>query len=300
MRVATFALSNQMLQASLTTQARMSQAQLQEASGLVSTDYGGLGGDAGTVIDLETSLSRLSSYSDAATTAVNRIEVMYDVMSSVTDLLASFRSTLSSASLDTDADTVATTAQSALDELVSLLNTQYNGRTLFSGSHTDSPAVDLDGLTYDLSTLETAQTGYYQGDDRTSSVRVSSSQVVTYGVTADSDGIETAIRVLASFATATSDTLTDDAVATGMALISDAVDDILVSQTGLSLDASTLEGAIERNESTITLANEMVSDIAETDIAEVAVRISAYETQLEASYAALAKIQSVNLLDYLR
>ena len=57
-RVATFNVSDRMLSASLQTQARMTQAQLQQASGSVSTDYGGLGQSAGTLVDLQVSLAR--------------------------------------------------------------------------------------------------------------------------------------------------------------------------------------------------------------------------------------------------
>jgi len=200
-------------------------------------------------------------------------------------------------SINSDADDLAATAQSALDELVSLLNTQYNGRHLFSGSMTGNAPVDLDGASYDLST---PQTDYYKGNDRRASVRVSSSQVVDYGVMADSDGIETAIRVLASFVSVTGDTLTDEALGDGMSLLSGAIDDILVSQTGLSLSASTLEGAIERNENVTSLTSETVGDLTGVDVAQVAVNISSYEARLNASYAALAKILSVNLDDYIR
>ena len=36
------------------------------------------------------------------------------------------------------------------------------------------------------------------------------------------------------------------------------------------------------------------------DVTELAARLSSYETQLQASYAALAKIQALSLGDYLR
>ncbi|PLX37724.1 MAG: flagellar biosynthesis protein FlgL [Hyphomicrobiales bacterium] len=299
MRVATFSLSSQMLQASMAANARMSELQLQEASGLVSFDYGGLGGKAGDVIDLETTTARLTTYSDAATTAVNRIETAYDAMSSITDLLTNFTSTLSSSSTGSGAETVASAAESARDELIALLNTQFNGRYLFAGSNTGNEAVSLDGVSYDMTTLTTTNSDYYQGNDRTSSVRVSSSEVVDYGLTANQSGLEKALRVLASFATVTDATLTDDARETGMDLLTEALDEILAGQTELSLDAGRLEAAIERNENAVSLAGELLSAATEVDIAEVAVEISSYETQLEASYAALAKILGLSLLDFL-
>ena len=90
MRVATFAMNRQMLAASLNTQAKMAEMQLQEASGKVSTDYGGLGASAGKLINLEVAAERTDRYLASATTASSRIETQYTTLGSVADLLTSF------------------------------------------------------------------------------------------------------------------------------------------------------------------------------------------------------------------
>ena len=94
MRVATFASSDRMLNASLATQARMSNLQMQQASGSISTNYGGLGSDTRPLLDLEATLKTSQSYADAAKSAGGRVEVMYSALSSITDLLTDFRATL--------------------------------------------------------------------------------------------------------------------------------------------------------------------------------------------------------------
>lgn len=297
MRVATFAISNTMLRASLKTQAKLADVQLQESSGVVSTDYGGLGSAAGQVIDTESAIARANAYADTASTAEDRVQQMYDTLTQMTDLITSFKSTLSSASVD-DTSSLAENAASMRDEFVSLLNTRYQGRYLFGGSSTGTEPVSLDEDAYSLSGLSTADTSYYQGNGALASARVSASQSITYGVTADSDGFEKALRVLASFANADTDTMSSDDLSTGIDLLAEAMDAILVKQTGLSAAASSLSNASDRQTSTADTLSDLLSSERDSDVTALAVKVSTYEAQLEASYSALSKISAVSLLNY--
>ena len=74
MRVATFASSDRLLQAALKVQARQAEATLQQASGQISEDYGGLGGKAGSVVSLQSSISMSKAYASAASTALTVVE----------------------------------------------------------------------------------------------------------------------------------------------------------------------------------------------------------------------------------
>src|ERR1700759_770121 len=144
-RVATFAMNNQMIDAALRTQSTMANQQLQEASGLVSSDYAGLGATSQQVIDLQVSVTRSQSYIDASTAADSKVQVMYSTVTSVSDLLTQLRSLLTSASnsATTDSAAVSQSAQQMLQEMGSLLNTQYSGQYLFGGSKTNTPPVDI-------------------------------------------------------------------------------------------------------------------------------------------------------------
>ncbi len=296
MRVATFALSSSLMNHALTTQAKLAEKQTQEASGLVSSDYGGLGTDAGKLVDLEVSLSRAQAYADAATQATKRVEVMYSATGSIVDALIDARTTLSSASVDTeDLVAVQETAASLLEEVVSLLNTQYEGRYLFAGTDTLEAPVDLSG--YTAVDADTADTGYYGGDSTIISVKVDADRTVSYGVTADNEAFEKTIRVLSLIAD--SDTLTDGDLETLSNLLVEAQDEVIAVQSGLSLAAASLENAAAEQEDFVSIAETSIDDLRSADLAEVAVAVAQYETQLEASYAAVGKLSSVSLLDYL-
>lgn len=302
LRVATFAMSGRLLEAALAAQARTSQLQIQEASGLVSSDYGGLGSKAKDVINLETSVARAQSYIATATSAGNRISVMYDVFGSVVDLLSSMRAQLTSVmgSLEEGGETLIVSASEMLSELGNLLNTQYEGRYLFSGSRTDAPAVDVSDATYSAATSPSVvDTSYYQGDGATASARISSEQAIQYGVTADNPAFEKSLRALNLLKSMTASPVDSSVLEEAQSLIVEALDGVLAIQSNLSLDAGAVERAVERHETYVDDLSSMVSDLRDVDIAAVAAQVSSYETQLQASYAALGKLQQLTLLNYL-
>src|ERR1700753_161317 len=120
-RVATFANNDQMINAALRTQSTMANQQLQEASGQISQDFGGLGSTSQQVIDLQISVTRSQSYIDAATSTDSKVQVMYSTMTSVTDLLTQLRSLLTGASnsATTDPNSVTQSAQQMMQEMSS-------------------------------------------------------------------------------------------------------------------------------------------------------------------------------------
>ncbi len=160
-RVATFAMNDQMIEAALRAQSSMANEQLQEASGQISSDFGGLGSTAQQVIDLQVSVTRSQSYMDAATAADSKVQVMYSTMTSVTDLLTQLRSLLTGASdsATTDSSTVTQSARQMMQNLSSLLNTQYSGQYLFGGSNTTDPPVDTSSSVYPALTARNAAEG---------------------------------------------------------------------------------------------------------------------------------------------
>ncbi|HEV2555709.1 MAG TPA: flagellin [Bosea sp. (in: a-proteobacteria)] len=296
-RVATFAMSERMLEASLRTQARMSEAQLQQASGTVSSDYGGLGRSAGTLVSLEVSLARSKSQASAAEEAGSRVQVMSDAVGAMSELLSSFRSSLSSAiSAGGDDTTLTATAQSLLEEFASLLNTRFEGRYLFAGSDTGTVPVDLSA--YAATDVATQDTSYYQGNGVKASVALSPERTLTYGVTGDAAAFEQAMRALSALASAP--TLPDTATLQAISeLTVNAIDALAAVQGKLSIDAATLERSVAAQADHQDTTTSLIAATHGADVTALAVALSSYETQLQASYAALAKVQSLNLMDYL-
>jgi flagellar hook-associated protein 3 FlgL len=296
MRVATFATSDRLLAATMRIRAEEAKATLQQASGQISDDYGGLGSTSAAVVSLQSSVTRSKAYSEAASTASARVEAMYDAVGSMLTKLTNFKATLSTLTTSSaDSDTIALTAQSALEEVVALMNTQLSGRYLFSGSAVDTPAVDIDAITTPTST-SSADTSYYQGNGDVLSVKVSSEQTVSYGVTADDAGFETALRALKLIASGSTDSTS---VTTAISLVADAIDGLSSVQTKLSLNASTFESAQSEQETYQSDTADLISSLSEVDVATVAAKMSTYEAQLQAAYAAIGKIADLSLASYL-
>lgn len=296
MRVATFASSDRLLQAALRVQARQAEATLQQALGQVSEDYGGLGGSAGSVVSLQSSISMSRAYAEAASTASDRVEAMYDAVDSIIEQITSMKATLSSfAATTSGTDELQVTAEEMLESLASLMNTQLGGRYLFSGSAVDTAPVDLESLA-SATSPSSSDTSYYQGDDAATSVKVSSEQTVSYGVTADNENFEKALRALSLVASGATD---DDTLSEASDLLDEAISGLATVQTRLSLNASTLSTAISDQETYQDFASDLATDLSGVDVAVVAAEMSVYETQLQAAYAAIGNIASLTLSSYL-
>jgi flagellar hook-associated protein 3 FlgL len=301
MRVATFAVSDQMISSALRTQSVMAGEQIQEASGVISPDYGGLGETSRQVINLQVSVARSQSYIDAAAGAVNKTNVMYSSVTSISNLLTSFRATLTAAtnSASTDPTSVTEAAQQGLKSMASLLNAQYGGEYLFGGSNTTSAPVNVSSSSYPaLTSPSTATTSYYQGNDQAASARVSDSETVSYGVTADNTAFEQGLRALnlvANNSPLTTATLTE-----ALNLTISAVNATAAVQTSLGLASSSMQAASDSETEYQTFAKTLGSNLTGVDVAAVTAQLSTYQAQLSASYAAISKIQGLSLASFLR
>jgi len=300
MRVATFALSDQMIAGALRTQAVMANLQVQESSGLKSEDFGGYGSDAQQVINLQVSVTRAQSHIDAATLADSKVQVMYSAVGTMTDIITQLRTQLSAATTGSSTETasVVSSAQQLLTQMGSLLNTQYDGQYLFGGAHTAAAPVDLSSFSSGTGSTTTADTSYYRGDDEIAAVRVADDQAVSYGVTADNSAFEQVMRVLKFVANSSS--LSSSDITQALDLASSALSATSTVQARLSSAASQIESASAGQSDYKSFAQSLSSDLTAVDVAAVTAQLSTYQSQLTASYSAIAKIQSLNLASYLR
>lgn len=299
-RIATFSSSGSMLSAALRTQAKLAEEQIQESSGKVSADYGGLGAKAGQVVSLEVAVSRSSAYADAATGADSRVNLMSSALTSIGDVLTQFRAALTEASSNVgNQTTLPQVASGLLDDLAAQLNTQYQGRYLFAGSATTVKPVDLSTLAASTD-FTTADTSYYQGNADAVSVRVSPDQTVSYGVVASDASFEKAIRVLNAFANMGSSDISSTTLADAATDVEGSLDGVLAVQGRLSVQSATLQRAAGDQQTFQDYASNLSSSLTDVDVASVTAQMASYQTQLQASYAAISKISSLRLMDYLK
>jgi len=289
-----------MISSALRVQAAMANEQVQESSGLQSEDFGGYGSGAGRVINLQVSVTRAQSYIDASTLADNKVQAMYSAVGSVTDIITQLRTQLSAATVGSSTATasVINYSQQALSQMQGLLNTQYDGEYVFSGARTDTAPADLSSFATGTGSLTTADTSYYEGDSEIASVRVSDSQSVSYGVTADNPAFEQVMRLLKFVGNST--TLSSSDITQALDLANSALDATSTVQAKLSTDAAQIETASSNQSDYQSFAKTLSTDLTSVDVAAVTAQLSTYQAQLTASYSAISKIQSLNLASYLR
>jgi flagellar hook-associated protein 3 FlgL len=301
MRVATFGISDQMIASALRTQSTMANQQIQQASGLVSSDFGGLGSTTQQVLNLQVSATRSQSYIDAATLTNSKIQVMYSAVNSIADLATQFRALLTSATSasGTDAASVTESARNMLEQAASVLNTQYSGSYLFGGSETRTAPVDVSSTRYPAATSpSSADTSYYQGDGQLASVRVSDSQTVSYGVSADNAAFEKIMRAMNL--AASNSPLSTATLNEALDLAVEAIDGLGLVQTRISNASASIENASAYQTEYLSHVQTLGSDLTSVDVAAVTAKLATYQAQLTASYSAIAKVQSLNLASYLR
>lgn len=216
-----------------------------------------------------------------------------DTLASVKDVLMTLQELATSAATGTsDASTranTATTVSQLYDQLVSLGNTNFDGKYIFAGYETGTAPFD--------------QTGNYLGDTNAYQIRINSTGYMTVGVNGgevfkgagggvdilqtvtdlvtalngnDSTGIQTAIGNLEQGFQQVSDSVS--VIGGRITRITSAKDDLVHSRNEVEMMISTLE---------------------EADIAKVISELKLGQTALEAAMTSAGKVISVNIFDYM-
>ncbi|HTH18253.1 MAG TPA: flagellin [Magnetospirillum sp.] len=297
-RVSTFGLGQSLLRSSMTVQSNYATASSQKASGLVTDTYGGLGARASSLISTEATTAQLTTWQTDTQTADDRVQSMYSAVGNIIDQLSSFRSTLSAAKSSDGSTDLNSTGSALMKDLADLMNLQQDGRYLFAGGNTRTAPVDTSTLAA-ATVPYTADTSYYTGNSDQASVRISAQQTITYGVSANSTAFEQALRAANVAANMTTSPMDQNAVNEAYNLATKAMDGLIATQSALSTTSKRLEAAKTRQTNALSLLDTMASDIKSADVAQVSVKLSQYDTQLQAAYSALAKVDSLSLVKYL-
>jgi flagellar hook-associated protein 3 FlgL len=194
-RISTLDLNSLPLGSALGVQSQYAQAETQQASGLVASDFGTLGGaSASEMLNLEGGIAQSQTWASDATTVGTRTQGMYTSLGNMIGTINQLQTKISGATSTADNSTLMAAVQELQDTLVTEMNTQQEGNYLFAGSNVLQAPVDL--TNYPSSTFNAASpdTSYYTGDDNILSVRISQQQTVNYGVTANGAGFEEALR----------------------------------------------------------------------------------------------------------
>jgi flagellar hook-associated protein 3 FlgL len=121
---------------------QLSDLQRQLATGKRADDYAGIGIQRGLTVGLRAHLSSVAAYNDTITTADVRLDLAQTALTRISAVGRETKAVSGQMASMEGRATAQTTANSALGEILGLLNTRAGDRYIFSGSSSDQPAVE--------------------------------------------------------------------------------------------------------------------------------------------------------------
>jgi len=303
-RVATSAQQELLMSNIRALQSRVADTMIQASSGKVAPHYSGIAPDAKRLVGLEATDASLTQYVANNTLIDQRLQTMETNTSQLMDIATQVKSLLVQATSVGNAPNMGldATAQTLLDQVGSLLNVQVDGRYLFAGSATNTVPVDLTALAAPPSTYpSTADTSYYQGDNVTLSAKAGPNLDISYGVRADEAGYEELIRSLKLISTAVLSPNPDIArLNDALSVVNSAIQDIPNITAKIGAARAGLTTANSAHGEAQQYVEQNITGIANVDVTDAITRLSADQTNLQASYATIAQLSNVSLLNYLK
>ncbi len=256
-----------------------------------------LGDDLTQVQSLKLSIERSGRYIDSIKQASTKNDVMYQSISSIIAVAQQFQQNLAAENSSTSApvNNLSTEADSALDNIRDMLNAQSNGTYVFSGAKTDQqPVVNLKSATNVSNGQATAN--YYKGDNFQTSVDVSNSLRVTYGV----DASNPAFAQLIGAINMAKDVETNggDYTAAGN-MLQTALSSLTSLQTTVSDNAKIFQNSQDYQTTAQSTFQQNYDDLNSPDVVQLTVEASQAQATLEASFTLFSRLSQLSLTNYL-
>jgi flagellar hook-associated protein 3 FlgL len=114
----------------------------------VAETYRRLGSAAAVSLDLRPQMTEIKAWQQNIATANTQLDTTQSVLGQLHDIAASFSASALGAAMQSTSGATALAAQAsgALQQVVSLLNTQSNGQYCFAGAYSDSPPISTNSL----------------------------------------------------------------------------------------------------------------------------------------------------------
>jgi len=289
-------------------------------------------GDFSMISSVETSLTTLQAYKSASNEAGQFATVMQTTLGLVqgqtTAAVSALLLTSNSAS-QTQIQNTSSDVRQKFEAVVSSLNTQVGGRSIFAGAATDGPAIASPAIIIaDLKIAIAGQTtaagveaavntwfepgggyetiGYLGSTTSIEPFKIGIGQEADVSITASDSEIRDSLKGLALAALVSEGALAGN-ISEQALLLRNAADQLLTvgdKQTGMRANLGAVEAQIE-TVSTQTASEISALEIVRTELLSVdpynaASELEAVQTQLETLYALTARVSRLSLVDFLR
>ncbi|HEY7978878.1 MAG TPA: flagellin [Rhizomicrobium sp.] len=285
----------------------LTKTQTQVTSGMVSTDYAGIGNKTAMLEATRSAANRTTAYQSATTLALNQSNLQDSQMSSLSDLANQLRQAITTAVGDNDASTLMTTAQSIFDQASQILNSKDgNGNYLYGGDKNGQPPLTATSLN-DLISMSSASNAFQNGTVA-NSVMVGDGQSVQVGMLASNigTGLMQTLKDLADFNAGSNGNFSTGLTDTQSSFLSGEIQTATTAATQIN-DAAAANGNINSqltdasaNQKTMsTLFGGFVSNIEEVDMPTAITQLNQNQVALQAALQVTSQLSQVSLLNYL-
>ena len=305
--VSTNAQSQLMLAQIMQAENALNQSESQVATGLVATDYTGMGGKTDMLEAAQSAVDRQSGYQAATTLALNQVSMQDSQMTQLSNIANQLRQDITSAVANNDASSLMTNAEGLYEQMVQILNTQdANGNYIYGGQHTNKPPV-TPGTLAQLGALTNSGAAFANGTTK-ASVRVADGQTVHVGMLASdiAGGLMQTFKDVVDFnngangnfgsgLTQAQSTFLTGEIQTSMS----AAQDVNNSAASNGNVYSQLQDAQNQQQSLSTLYQGFVSNLKDVDMGTAVTQLNQNQTALQAALQVTAQIGKLSLLNYL-
>lgn len=306
-RVSTNSQSQLLLSQIQQAEVALDKTQTQVTSGMVSTDYAGIGDQTAMLEATRSAANRVTAYQSATTLALNQSNLQDSQMSSLSDLANQLRQAITTAVGNNDGSTLMTTAQGIFDQVTQILNSKdANGNYLYGGDNNGQPPVTATNLS-DLTSMASASDAFQNGTVA-NSVMVGDGQSVQVGMLASNIGssLMQTFKDLADFNAGSDGNFSTGLTDAQSSFLSGEIQTATTAATQVNNAAaangninSQLTDASTNQQTMSTLFNGFVSNIQDVDMPTAITQLNQDQVALQAALQVTAQLNQVSLLNYL-
>lgn len=287
-------------------QSKMDRAQAQASSQKNAWDLKGYGHNAKKLVDTRAMINRLEARNEDLKSLDARATVEETALTSFTTAIGNARQAINNALAQQNGAGLDAALEAALNTAMTASNTTFAGQSIFGGVNSyDTPVIYAN-----LNTLAG------QPDTNSNFKDMGENRVVTLDEGRTIEISKSAKEVFQPFmefmrglkvyenANGTFEGKLTPAQQTWLKSQLPALETVQNNAIGVAssqgVTAKEISDTLARNDEKITRLNEIVGDVVNVDLTEVAARLSAAQTQYQASASIFGQLKGMNLLQYLR
>jgi flagellar hook-associated protein 3 FlgL len=291
-----------------TGQTNMARAQAQASTQKVATDLKGYAQQAGRLLSAKSYAERLDRRAETLGALSGRAEVEAAALSRATEAAKSAREAITNAIANQNGAGLREAMDNALAEIGAAANTQYAGQAVFGGSWGYGEPFK----TATLDQIATAGAGssatFWVDTGENRSVMIDDTRSIQL-----SGGAQEIFRPMVDFLAQMRDWENTNGAISGRLTTAQATflqglipsvaalqSTMIDVEASAGITAKQLEQVKDANEAQRDTLNKTIGDQENVDLAEVATRLAAAQTQYQASASIFSQMRDMNLLQYLR